>query len=189
MEDFKGWALSITRETVDKHDDYGFDPRSNGVKAISDCSPYFFTEHIEILHYILSLKPNLAILEESGMCIVGDPLKTQICLSYGYRFPNLIETIMRRRGRGWTSKQEFYPSFRLLFEHGTLCPPEKYCMDLPWIFDLYDEVITRRQNCARACVALAGVSKRVRSQRDVLSIVIKLVWETRRKDAWLYLLE
>jgi hypothetical protein len=75
--------------------------------------------------------------------------------------------------------------FRLLFEHGTLCPPKEYEAEFTWIFDLYNDVITRRENCARACIALAGVSKRMRSQRDVLSIVIKLVWETRRKDVWI----
>jgi len=186
--DFRGCAFSLTKETANDPEDNGFGIRSKACRIISQCYPSRHSEHVEILHYVFSLKPDLCLFGSRGECISNDPMKTRICLSYGYRFPNLVHDCLKGSHRYYIPRSEYYSVFRLLFEHGTLCPPKEYNVDFTWIFDLYNDVVTRRENCARACVALGAIRKydpRGRSQRDVLSIVIKLVWETRRKDAWL----
>lgn len=189
MTDFRGRAFALTKETVNDPDDNGFNIASQAIRILCKCRPSEYPDHVEILHYVLSLKPDLFVFYNEGTCILGDLLKTQICLSYGYRFPHLIfphliPTTLSNVYYIVTAKSIFTPSFRLLFEHGTLCPPEKYRKQFPWVFDLYNQVVMRRENCAQAYIALLA-SARTRIHKDVLPIVMKRLWETRREDAWL----
>jgi hypothetical protein len=172
-------ALSVTKENMN-------DPVNNGFGIISNAqdviAQFFYSNdgHIRGLHHILSLHPDLSLYGWKGYTLLGHFEKLKIVLSYGYTFPGLIEKAIIHGGIFLSD----HPSIRLLFEHGTRCPSEHFRLRYPWLFEIHDQVQKRRASCACACVAILGVSRRMKSQRDVLSIVSKFVWESRTRDEW-----
>lgn len=177
--DWDKWVLSITKDNMNRIFNSEFGKCSNAQAAISQFGK---ENNPRVLHHVLCLRPDLSLLGWQGFALLGNSDVLKIVLSYGYTFPTLIANAVSRK-RMCPGDEA---SVRILFEHGAICPDERYRAECPWVFEIYNDVQQRRTACARVCVALAGVSRRVRSQRDVLSIVMRLVWGTRTRDEWLF---
>lgn len=79
-----------------------------------------------------------------------------------------------------------YESVLYLFEQGA-CPPLKWSTLPRWVRQVYRDVENKRQKCRLACALLSvmhtlpplvGIA-----HRDILSMIIRLVWTT-RTDKW-----
>jgi hypothetical protein len=184
---WENWVLSITKDTVnEKYDHMRSLILTNGEFVLWTLRGYEETTRLRYLaNHIFSLNPSLNYTKHFCSVFVRNIWLLQTALRYGYIPPKDILAKVFEFRHVMRISERLSDSFRLLFEHGISCIDEGYRDEYPWIFDIYNEVATRRENCARACIAVAGVSKRRRHQRDVLSIVTKLVWESRKKDEWL----
>lgn len=72
---------------------------------------------------------------------------------------------------------------RILFEHGLLDPRPGHPV-YEQMIPVLRGVCDRRQRCRAATIALCGVRKRHPADRDVLGLIIQMVWSSRYSDDW-----
>lgn len=153
------------------------------IYQLSDLSN--FPGRIPVLEHVLALRPDLSTVHVSGLNLLGDTIKLKMLFAHGYG-PILKNFILYHRVR---LEEDAHPIFvRTAFEGGVLCPSYAQCREMAsqWIWHIYEEVQRCRAYCIRAIIALGGIRRRRKGMRDILSLIMPLVWSTRYNDKWLH---
>jgi hypothetical protein len=150
--------------------------------------------HLEDMRYVMSLKPNMTLCNPSNMPLLCPPFELlyhpkslQIYVEMGGEFKDFF---LRCYFFHYLKSPNLVASMKIMLEHGARIP--RNCKEPKWIQTLYDLIEKRLQHCRTICSILCAMRKwnasrsplLNRTRRDVLSIIINMVWNTRFQQDW-----
>lgn len=185
----------ITKENVNQPSDFGYG--TNGRVWIDR---YSSDDNLEEMRRVMSLKPNMILYGQNGVklpCppfrLMTRPMCLQVYIEMGGDFKDFFHLFSMYSMYLSLKTTTLQKSIRLLFEHGAKPPPSSPSYYVPlWVRKLYESIKRPRQHCKPICAILCGMRKwnasrsplLNRTRRDVLSIIIKMVWNTRFQKDW-----
>lgn len=164
-----------------------FDNWSLGWSAFMELQP----DDEESARRLLSfgLKADVGMVPSIPFGVFHRPRLLVLLLESGFDLNSFLDETLKH---GFYDKVSEIPalSLRLLFEHGVSLP-QAWRSNLGMVHlqmtvfePIYDAVQTRRNRCRAASLAVCCIQRIRRKDRDVLGLVVKMVWTTRRNDVW-----
>jgi hypothetical protein len=122
------------------------------------------------------------------LSLLTKPRVLSVLLASKFEIESLLDDVYERNISDSTFRS-YEPGIRLLFERGAALPRQPisaYQSVGVWIKleRIYQDVKWKRNRCRAAALAMCCLQRIRRSDRNVLGIITKFVWESRYDDAW-----